>query len=390
MPQPEDVPIGLPVRWKATACFVVLAMIAFTIANVAIFSDDDSSDDDGDEQALDEPVGGRERDVEDPDIQRLVKAAARLDADASTAAGYQEEMADRTGPTLLFVQDALSGTFLPSDVPGEHWLELHGADENTLWFENRPGSQTGAMSNQEMLDQFFAGSDADEVAEPPNAAVDAWDPATNSDIVVGLKLLDGKWDPATKTLRYRVTELVETGAPAAGPSRIGGSLPAAFDEVGLFIDDGIRSPGNAKGKLIADIYTLVATFVGYITDRHTCSAVLENVTDDTLKWVTDDSKGTDTWRQNPTRDFEWAAYWTTSAGFMRGCWNWVLYKGPRGTVAVGTSNPWSGSNNSTCETTGVYKCVYQMTGKGSSRGNTYIVTYCVYEDREGEMYCLAD
>ncbi|MGB6058865.1 MAG: hypothetical protein WBF71_11410 [Microthrixaceae bacterium] len=366
-------------------------MFAFTAANLAIAATDDDGDGDADEQAGPEPVGGKERDAEDPDIGRLVKAAARLDADASTDADYEEAMSDRTGPTLLFVQDALSGTFVPSDVPGEYWLELHGADQNTLWFENRPGSQSGAMSNQEMLDEFFSAHKANgDVIEPPNAAVDAWDPATSSDVVVGLKLLDGTWDPETQVLRYRATKLVETGPAAVGPTRIGSYLPETFGEVGLFIDDGIKKIPDAKGKLIADIYNIVATFVGYITDRHTCSAVVENVTDDTLNWVTDDSKGTDTWRQNPTRAFEWAAYWTTSAGFMRGCWNWVLYKGPRGTVAVGTSDPWSGSNNSTCETTGVYKCVYQMTGQGSSRGDNLIATYCVYEDREGEMYCLAD
>lgn len=260
----------------------------------------------------------------------------------------------------------------------------------TLWFEDRPGERAGAVPNQEMLDVFFSGGE-----EPPNAAIDAWDTAAGRDVVTGVKLLDGTWDSETRKLRYRVRPLVMADGELGPESRIGTELPQEFGEAGLFIDDGPGLGGSAEGQLAVDVYKAVAYLVNSISDRRTCSAIVENATYGELRWVGDDSKGTDSWRQNParlvrsftTRDDDRFTYWTTSGGFMRGCWNWVQYRGPNGTVTVGLSDPWTGSNDYFCQTTGTYRCIPLQEPLTSWSGNHLIATYCVFEERSGENWC---
>lgn len=162
-------------------------------------------------------------------------------------------------------------------------------------------------------------------------------------------------------------------------------------------------PGNPKGQLVADIYGWLSSAYSYLTDRRTCSALIENFTQDTFTWVGDEAKSEDSWVNNPTRtippwDRVWyhdggLAFWTTKGGWMRGCWNIVNYKSPRGTVRVGLSDPWTGSNNYECVVTGVdgkpapWRCVRNWIHQSVLSGNHLLATYCLVEDGAGDQAC---
>ncbi len=163
-------------------------------------------------------------------------------------------------------------------------------------------------------------------------------------------------------------------------------------------------PGNPEGQLVVDIYNWLSSAYNYLTDRRTCSGLIENYTGDTFVWVGDEAKSEDTWVNNPTRTLSaWPgyfegglAYWTTKGGWMRGCWNIVNYKGPRGTVRVGLSDPWSGSNNYECEVKGIdgkpapFRCVRNWSHQSILNGNHLLATYCLVDGFAGEEACRGE
>lgn len=163
-------------------------------------------------------------------------------------------------------------------------------------------------------------------------------------------------------------------------------------------------PGSPEGQLVVDIYKWLSTAYNYLTDRRTCSGLIENYTNDNFVWVGDEAKSEDTWINNPTRKipawpgyFEGGlAYWTTKGGWLRGCWNIVNYKGPRGTVRVGLSDPWSGSNNYECEVKGIdgkpapFRCIRNWTYQSILNGNHLLATYCLVDSFAGEEACRGE
>ncbi|HEY0841056.1 MAG TPA: hypothetical protein VGD74_12785 [Vulgatibacter sp.] len=142
---------------------------------------------------------------------------------------------------------------------------------------------------------------------------------------------------------------------------------------------------------------------GYLSDRRTCSALIENYTQDTFERVSQSKKSEDSWTNKPTAsmppwDRVWfhdggLAYWTTKGGFWRGCWNNATYRSPRGTVKVATSDPWSGSNKYSCEVTGIdgqpapFRCIRNGSHLGRWGGNHLLATYCIVDDISGDNAC---
>jgi len=162
-------------------------------------------------------------------------------------------------------------------------------------------------------------------------------------------------------------------------------------------------PGNPHGQLVVDIYKWLSSAYSYLTDRRTCSALIENYTQDTFKRIGQSKKSEDSWTNKPAEtmppwDRVWfhdggLSYWTTKGGWLRGCWNNATYESPRGTVKVATSDPWSGSNSYSCEVKGVggkpapFRCIRNGSYFGRWGGNHLLATYCIVDDATGDNAC---
>ncbi len=250
--------------------------------------------------------------------------------------------------SLLFVQDAKGGTFTPTGKrKGEYWLTLHGAKPRTLWFQNRPGSLKGSVSNKQALKLIF-GKGGEGL---PNGSVDAWDPRRRDDIVMGIKFLSGTWLPGKGVLRYKVRRLQGVG-PKSERGTIDKTLPPRFSTAAVFIDD---------------IWTEIDKL---FVDSNTCLGELVNATGQDLWWATDFKDPTDSWVQMPARylpayipepfvdagRLRGSVRWGTSSGWLVGCYNRVTYVGDAGRVTVGLDDPYRGSNEWACTTFGDYVC----------------------------------
>ena len=250
-------------------------------------------------------------------------AAASVETPSDGAVAQEEDL-----PTLLFVQDAKRGTFRPAPKPGQYWLTLHGVPAQALWFENRPGSRKGTVPNRRMMRSLFK-----PPVVPPNAAIDAWDPKRQHDVVMGVKILGWKWFAVRNVMRYRVEELRD--APGAGSHpRVNSKLPRRLGETAIFIDD---------------------------FERSKCRSTLRNQTSDTFEMVTNRAiaepngfhvKG----RPGHVLGRFGSVTWLGTGGNFEGCYTQMTYVGPRGSVTLGLDVPLFGSNDWNCTTTGNYKC----------------------------------
>jgi hypothetical protein len=68
------------------------------------------------------------------------------------------------------------------------------------------------------------------------------------------------------------------------------------------------------------------------------------------------------------------AGWTTLAGWLRDCWNLVNYSSAQGSVSIGTYDPYYGSNNYDCKSTGVLRC---FQNEGRYFGDHLVAEYCI-------------
>jgi hypothetical protein len=258
-------------------------------------------------------------------------------------------------PTLLFVQDAKRGTFVPGPKPGQYRLTLYGVPKHSLWFENRPGDRKGTIPNGLMLGGLFK-----PPVVPPNAAIDAWDPRRGEDVVMGVKILSGKWLPKRNVMRYRVKKL-RNAAGSRSDRRTNSTLPRRFGEAAVFLDDQFG--------------------------RNVCESRLQNSTGATL---TVDRNGTFAEPGGFARigrppDSMFSGIGTGSSAFGRafgdtfqGCYTRMTYKGPRGTVTLGLDVPYFGSNSWACTTTGSYKCAGPKIPGSQPYGTDVYVQYEVW------------
>lgn len=263
----------------------------------------------------------------------VVAAALALAAFTPTPASAAGEQDAQEDPTLLFVQDAKRGTFKPGPKPGQYWLTLHGVPKHALWFENRPGNRKGTVSNRVMMGGLFK-----PPVVPPNAAIDAWDPKSQSDVVMGVKILSWKWFGKRNVMRYRVKELRD--APGSrSDRRVNSRLPRRFGEAAVFIDDWFGPEQceseiqNSTGETIyMDRSGTFAEPNGFARIGFPPSSVFSGM-------------GTGSY-----------AFGRAFGDTFKGCYTRMTYRGAGGSVTLGLDVPYHGSNSWACTTTGRYRC----------------------------------
>lgn len=162
-----------------------------------------------------------------------VVAAALLLVPAAGASRIDAAPAAKPKPSFLFAHTARSATFAP--IPGRprHYrLALAGAQRDALYFTDRPYRLAGALPLGRMRKALFHGP------EPllPNAAVSAVDPATGSQVLMGVELVGATYDWKRRAVVYTVKMLREGPAATRAKGRTDAVLPSRLAETTVFID----------------------------------------------------------------------------------------------------------------------------------------------------------
>jgi hypothetical protein len=274
----------------------------------------------------------------------------------------------------VFVQDAAGGSFRPAGRRGLYRLTLRGAKAHALWFQDHPGVLAGAVPQRKVLDPFFKGPGG----EPPNAAIDAWDPTRRDDVTVGFKLIDGEWDAEHHALRYLVRPL-RTGRGIPG----GATLPRHFSQAGLFVDNCTGACAEAIAKNLNAAYNYFQEFFG---NRQTCAGVITNRSGQKLTWRNQNKTGS--WDREPDRviPFDGALYPTSSVFASVGDWRADCYAyaeyeigspspdGGRRILGIGIFDPLYGPNEFGCGATAPYGCWLEPSNVA---GDHIILRYCI-------------
>jgi hypothetical protein len=135
----------------------------------------------------------------------------------------------------LFTQTAKRGALKPAKGKPRFTLRLRGVAPQVVWFDDRPGRQTGQIPVGGFV-RSWAALGFDEV--PPNAALTLLDAEDHEDTVV-LKLGNPRYERKTRTVRYPARVLDEaTGNLSHLEPHRDERVPRRFRAASLFIDDG--------------------------------------------------------------------------------------------------------------------------------------------------------
>ena len=280
------------------------------------------------------------------------------DKEGSGAATDTEATAEQAndgqgGESLLFVQNAESGTLRPTGHEGSYTLTLTGVDPHAIFFADRPARDSGVIRTDTLIPMLY-GPDS----TPPNAALVVNDDASQG--VASLELVRGKYDAGSGTVTYEARTLNDLTRPNLQhlEHRIDQDPPKKFGRASLFIDT--FSGHQCHGSLINQ------------TENHAYLFVTESFS----------KKPEDTWVTQPQQtyfvDSLNSLIWHTSGGAIRGCYNEVtvgVYQcpgggpqkscegtgGPNGYQRIGTLDmkeayPWGGDCNPNCGTGVSYSC----------------------------------
>ena len=124
---------------------------------------------------------------------------------AAMAAGPGGKVSRKAPKEILFAHDAKAGSLVR--VAGTrrlYDLKLTGVHPSALYFADRPDRLVGSVPLSRMLAGFFAEPGK---TVPPNAAINAIDPPTDDQLLMGVELLSAKYSVKTATLTYRVRTL---------------------------------------------------------------------------------------------------------------------------------------------------------------------------------------
>jgi hypothetical protein len=239
--------------------------------------------------------------------------------------------------SILFAHDADRGTFTP--IPGrrgEYSLRLHGVSPRAIFFENRPGRDSGEVSVTRMLAGFF---DKPGV-EVPNAAVNVVGPDGRQRLMA-VKLLAARYDRRRATVRYRVRALHRVTTPVPGQPSPDGRLPRSFGDASVFID----------------------------TFWNRCTAGVTNGTGENMNYAGSTIGSHDSWGNDyfqganrPTLQTivpaqpgsAWSTdFWGDTSGFARGCSVEVRYAlaSSGAIVTIDVASPYTGANEYSCTVT---------------------------------------
>jgi hypothetical protein len=164
----------------------------------------------------------------------VLLALALAVALAATAVAQEPSPPQEQEIGRLFTQTAKRGTLEPAKGKPRFTLKLRGVAPQVVWFDDRPGRQTGQIPVGGFV-RSWAGFGFEEV--PPNAALTLLDAADHEDTVV-VKLGEPRYKRKTRTVRYPALLLDEaTGNLSHLEPRRDGRVPRRFGAASLFIDD---------------------------------------------------------------------------------------------------------------------------------------------------------
>jgi hypothetical protein len=186
------------------------------------------------------------------DAALVVVAAVAVIAGCTGSPSGSVTDATRT-MSLLFVQNAQSGSLEPVAGSGDHDLRLRGVEPSTSWFSDRPQRQAGTEPTSAVVGDWDAYGFR---ADPPNAALVLTDHPEREDTVI-VELRDPRYDEAARELHYRV-RVLDTPREGLGfaVGQAPAQLPATFAAASLFIDDAtVRATTTAGNDLQATATT---------------------------------------------------------------------------------------------------------------------------------------
>lgn len=155
----------------------------------------------------------------------------------------------------LFVQSAVSGSFVPSDTEEDIYiLSLNGAAPVTTYFSDRPYRLSGYITTSDFIASWNDASDDGFLKDPPNAAIQIAGATSTEDVVI-VELLDVLYDQDAGTVKYRtkivrkVNDSIELFHSRNDPAE---SIPANFGPVSLFIDSWYSKAWHKVKKVVVD------------------------------------------------------------------------------------------------------------------------------------------
>lgn len=177
-------------------------------------------------------------------------AAAQAPPAKTKPAGKTPPMVQAVEPekeaSFMFVQTAEKGSFAPLDGADKtrYKLTLSSVGPETIYFSDRPQRIAGGLENGRFLRSFPFSP-----ANPPNAAVVLSTPKSRDEDVIVVELTKPNYDAKARTLSYEVKVLTNTeGGLAFYADKLDARLPAAFEQVSVFIDDCPNTTAECYGS----------------------------------------------------------------------------------------------------------------------------------------------
>jgi hypothetical protein len=247
-------------------------------------------------------------------------AHSKLASSANRVFAHSDESA-------LYAHTATGGTAVNAPRGHGEWvLKLRGVPRKALAFEDRPGRQEDPIQMTRMLGGFFSKPGAD----PPNAAL-SLKTHGGRQTLLGVELLDGRYNRDRRVARYRLRSLKQHGHQPA-------KLPRRFGDTSVFID----------------------------TTYNDCDTMVVDGAP-ALPLLSIDSAEHDSWAiyswgegggyyATPPGNLGGGIEFGTRSGFARGCWNNATYGDASGTVTFSVGDPYTGDNQWSCTATGGYQC----------------------------------
>jgi hypothetical protein len=251
--------------------------------------------------------------------------------------------------SVLFAHDADRGTF--QAIPGrkgQYWLRLEGVSPKAVFFENRPGLDSGTVSVAHMLAGFFDKPGVDV----PNAAVNVIGPDGRQRLMA-VKLLTASYDRRRATVRYRVRALRNVTTPVPGQPSASAKLPSSFRDASVFVDTFWNRCTSGITNNTSESMSLAGTSIG----SHD-------------SWGNDYLQGANRPSQQTLVPLQPGSAWSTdfwgdTSGFARGCSIEVDYTLASGAfVQVSVASPYTGSNAYSCTVSDPkYACVLNQSSQ---------------------------
>ncbi len=149
-------------------------------------------------------------------------------------------------PKMLFVQQALTGSFRPSAPESNTYtLTFIGVKPYTLFFLDRPKRTVGSWTMDDFIARWSQGPDSFAV-DAPNAVLVTHDPVDGKEYSVVVELKDPVFNAFAGTLIYTATILQDADL-VPSLERHTEAFPLVLKSPALFIDDAECDPDNFMG-----------------------------------------------------------------------------------------------------------------------------------------------